>query len=223
MDAKQIDNNVSQQKSLVKYSILHYVLAKIMLRKSMIDFEFEGNPIPWARPGIIRTRKTNIVYDRQRREKDMVQWQLRAKYREEPLSVPIRANIIFRMPIPKSTPAAVRREMLNGSFHHSKKPDIDNLEKFLFDAMNGIVFKDDSQIYAVHKKKIYSEHPGTYIELIPESKNNHEEKEVVHDGYNLRDNGSGDILRSSLDKEGPPKDRRKENCVIPFRDGGDDN
>lgn len=187
----------------------------------MISFEIDGNPVPWARPGIIRTRKTNIVYDRQRREKEMVQWRIRGRYRGDPLSVPVRLKIIFRMPIPKSTSGAMKREMVNGVCHHSKKPDLDNLQKFILDAMNGLVFVDDSQIHAITAEKVYSEHPGTYIELTPESRNNNEEKEVVYDGYNLRDDGPGDVLRSHLDQEGPKKDKRKENRVIPMCDGSD--
>jgi hypothetical protein len=31
-----------------------------------------------------------------------------------------------------------------------KKPDIDNLEKFLFDAFEGVVFDDDRHIFGVH-------------------------------------------------------------------------
>lgn len=35
------------------------------------------------------------------------------------------------------------------------KPDLDNLQKGVFDALNGIVWKDDSQIVEVWSQKIY--------------------------------------------------------------------
>jgi len=187
----------------------------------MISFEIEGDPIPWARPGIIRTRKTNIVYDRQRREKEMTQWRIKGRYRDAPLTVPLRIKFIFRMPIPKSTSAPMRREMINGVLHHSKRPDIDNLSKYMLDAMNGLIYNDDSQVHALVCEKVYSECPGTYVEITPETKNNHQDKEVEHDGYSLRDHGSGDVLRSHLDQERPKENRRKENCVLPFSDGGE--
>lgn len=37
------------------------------------------------------------------------------------------------------------------------RPDIDNYIKSLMDAMNGIVFKDDSQVVSIHAMKRYSE------------------------------------------------------------------
>lgn len=185
----------------------------------MIKIELEGNPIAWARPGIVRTKKTNIVYDRQRKEKEQVRWQIRGQIPGEVLTTPMKVRIIFRMPIPKSTTGPMRREMLNGCCHHSKKPDIDNLQKFILDTMNGLVFKDDSQICSITADKIYSESPGTLIHIYPHSRNNNEEKEEVYDGYNFRDDGPGDVLRSCLDKQGHQCDTRKKDSVIPFSDG----
>ena len=184
----------------------------------MIKIQLEGNPIAWARPGIVRTKKTNIVYDRQRKEKEQVRWQMRGQIPEEMLTVPLKVVLIFRMPIPKSTSGVMRREMVNGVFHHSKKPDIDNLSKFILDTMNGFVYKDDSQISSLSADKIYSDNPGTLIHITPLSRNNHEEKEEVDDAYNFRDDGQGDILRSCLDKEGHQCDTRKKNSVIPLFD-----
>ena len=40
-----------------------------------------------------------------------------------------------------------------------KRPDIDNLEKMLLDAMNGVFFLDDGQIAGVVATKTYSELP----------------------------------------------------------------
>jgi len=50
-----------------------------------------------------------------------------------------------------------------------RRSDIDNLEKLLSDAMNGIFFLDDSQIAVVHKAKVYDhvipETPRTDVTL----------------------------------------------------------
>lgn len=43
---------------------------------------------------------------------------------------------------------------------HTKKPDLDNLEKQLLDCMTRMRFwEDDRQVYMVAKKKIYSPSP----------------------------------------------------------------
>lgn len=46
-----------------------------------------------------------------------------------------------------------------------KKPDIDNLIKFILDAGNGFLFYDDSQIYEISAKKIYGDDFKTEITI----------------------------------------------------------
>jgi Holliday junction resolvase RusA-like endonuclease len=50
-------------------------------------------------------------------------------------------------------------------FYHSKKPDLDNLIKALLDGLNGIVFKDDAQIWSIDAQKFYGEKPFIELEL----------------------------------------------------------
>ena len=45
------------------------------------------------------------------------------------------------------------------------RPDIDNYLKFILDASNGVLYKDDSQIVKVEMKKIYSITPRVEIVL----------------------------------------------------------
>jgi len=46
---------------------------------------------------------------------------------------------------------------LSGEEKHTKKPDLDNVAKAVIDGMNGIIFKDDSQITSLHVTKVYAE------------------------------------------------------------------
>ena len=39
---------------------------------------------------------------------------------------------------------------------HTKKPDIDNLEKFVLDSLNKVMWKDDAQVFSVIKSKAYT-------------------------------------------------------------------
>ena len=58
---------------------------------------------------------------------------------------------------------------------HTKKPDIDNLIKFVLDALQGQngYFLDDSQVIRVYAEKIYTDdYPHTEIMILEE----HEEK-----------------------------------------------
>ena len=45
----------------------------------------------------------------------------------------------------------------------SKKPDIDNCEKAIFDGMNSVVWVDDVQVVQVSKRKRYAETPGVVV------------------------------------------------------------
>jgi len=83
-------------------------------------------------------------------------------------------SITFYMPIPKSGYTSYigddgkrkRRKVNPGDFHTSK-PDIDNLIKGVFDALNGIVWVDDGQVCHIgEQKKIYSHEPGIELEVI---------------------------------------------------------
>lgn len=133
----------------------------------MITIELYGNPVPQQRPRFAKGSNYPIVYDSQKRFKETLQWQIKSQFRNEPLTIPIKLDCIFFMPIPKSTPKFKQRQMHNGLIAHTKKPDLDNLLKLLLDCSNGLLFKDDSQVCEIRAKKIYSEKPGTVIRLIP--------------------------------------------------------
>jgi Holliday junction resolvase RusA-like endonuclease len=49
---------------------------------------------------------------------------------------------------------------LAGSERPTKKPDLDNLAKSVLDALNGVIYQDDSQIVSLHMTKVYSQYPG---------------------------------------------------------------
>lgn len=61
--------------------------------------------------------------------------------------------------IPKSTSKAKRLKMLYKIIRPTKKPDVDNLTKIIADSLNGIAYRDDSQIVDCSCKKFYGEKP----------------------------------------------------------------
>lgn len=66
------------------------------------------------------------------------------------------------MPIPKKL--SKKNRMLVVGIPHSKRPDLTNLIKFTEDALNGVLWEDDSIIYEIYAKKVYGETPKTVIE-----------------------------------------------------------
>ena len=73
---------------------------------------------------------------------------------------PLSVEIVYEMPIPKMS-AKKANEMIG--MYHTKKPDLDNLDKAILDAMSGRVFKDDSQVCKLSAVKKYSYTPCTIV------------------------------------------------------------
>lgn len=84
----------------------------------------------------------------------------------EKTELPVALNMSFIMPRPKDH---YRRGSLrlNMPLFHIKKPDKDNLEKAVMDALTVLgAWKDDSQVCKTFSEKIYGETPGLNIEII---------------------------------------------------------
>jgi Holliday junction resolvase RusA-like endonuclease len=79
---------------------------------------------------------------------------------------PVRiANMVFWFPRPKSHYRTGKRSdelRPDAPQKHTSKPDIDKLERCVLDALTGIVWKDDAQVWCVGEKmKCYArEAPG---------------------------------------------------------------
>ena len=73
-------------------------------------------------------------------------------------------KLVFRIKMPKSW-SKKKKALMNGE-KHIVKPDLDNLEKALFDGLNGTIIKDDSQIWeSFYRSKIWDYEGSTEIEL----------------------------------------------------------
>ena len=68
----------------------------------------------------------------------------------------VRVFVSIRMAVPKSYSNKRREACLNGSDKPLKKPDWDNVAKSICDAMNGIIYGDDTQIVEAHVTKQYA-------------------------------------------------------------------
>jgi Holliday junction resolvase RusA-like endonuclease len=73
----------------------------------------------------------------------------------EPLETPVAAYIYITLPVPVSYSKKRSEACLSGQERPTKKSDIDNYCKAIFDGMNGIVFVDDSLVVSLHATKVY--------------------------------------------------------------------
>jgi len=74
------------------------------------------------------------------------------------------AILLFVLP-PSSWSQKKQREALAGTILPTSKPDVDNVLKGIFDAMNEIVWKDDKQAVDVRVTKRYGEIARASVEV----------------------------------------------------------
>lgn len=133
----------------------------------MIVFTIPGDPIAQGRPRAYRQGKQIKMYD-PKESKDYKRFvELIAKQHapKKLLEGAIKANIHFYRPIPKRTSKKDRALISEGNKHPVTKPDTSNYVKGIEDALNGIIYKDDSQITQLSAGKSYSDNPRVEIEI----------------------------------------------------------
>lgn len=139
----------------------------------LIEFLIPGAPVAKGRPRF-RIVGRHVVTYTPKQTKEAERAALDAfedKYPEfkTPLEGPIRLTVKFLMPVPMSL--SKRKKLALYGRPHTKKPDTDNLVKAICDALNGRVFKDDSQIFSIHCEKFYTDNdPYTHVVIEEEKK-----------------------------------------------------
>lgn len=116
-----------------------------------------GKPIPLKR----HRHSHNKTYDPQKKEKLAYGLLIKKAFNQEPLHGPLALNLYFSFKAPKKTP---KKQSL--PFPHHKRPDLDNLIKFILDASNTILYHDDSQIVSITALKVYDKIDQTVIQLL---------------------------------------------------------
>ena len=96
----------------------------------------------------------------------MIAVMARDKWSFGPVTTPVRLDMIFVMPRPKShlrangtvKDAFVRRD-------HTSKPDVDKLARCVLDALTGVVYADDSQVVGINASKCYGAETGCVLTI----------------------------------------------------------
>lgn len=110
-----------------------------------------------------------VAYDPQCKDKRGLKWHFAAQMRDKGIlkldDGPIAGYMRVCMPKPQSW-SQKRLKSTEGQ-PVITKPDVDNLEKFYLDVLNGIAYSDDRLISSLWCEKVYSDTPGVLIELEP--------------------------------------------------------
>jgi Holliday junction resolvase RusA-like endonuclease len=82
-----------------------------------------------------------------------------------PLTGPVLLTIEAVFPIPAKWPKALRDFALTGRLYCTSKPDRDNIEKLVADALNGIAWCDDAQVVDGPVLKRYGQPARTVVRV----------------------------------------------------------
>jgi Holliday junction resolvase RusA-like endonuclease len=129
----------------------------------MLTFKVDGDPVGKQRARYAKRGNFVQTYtpDKTRNyESSIKEAAIQAMGSNEILETPVNLYLYIRAPIPKSLPKKRIEACLNGLEKPIKKPDASNVLKSVEDAMNGVVYKDDSQIVNIHVTKVYSSQSG---------------------------------------------------------------
>jgi len=151
-----------------------------------IEFTVPGTPVAKARP---RTARLPNGGTRHYTPAKTEQWEARAAYAAHqaiikagthPYQGPVAVIITAVFPVPDSWPKWRREAAMNGEVVPTAKPDMDNVEKAVKDAMNGVVYRDDAQVVVKVTELKYGEEPGVHVAVKETGQRRHDAK---------RDNG----------------------------------
>jgi Holliday junction resolvase RusA-like endonuclease len=128
----------------------------------MVTLIIPGEPVAKARPRWAKwgtyTPKKTVDYEVQVKER------FASEYPGfQPLEGALYMTVDTFFAIPASASAKKRKAMLGGEILPTKRPDADNVWKTFGDALQGLAFRDDSQIVEARISKRYSATPRAVV------------------------------------------------------------
>jgi Holliday junction resolvase RusA-like endonuclease len=131
----------------------------------IVTFTVDGNPVPKSRPRFARRGQFVQTYTDAKTidyETHVAMKARQAIGSSEPLKGAITVFLYLRYAVPASY-SKKRKEACLSGLEFPKRIDIDNVYKSITDAMNGIVYVDDSQIVEARITKVYHEIAGANV------------------------------------------------------------
>ena len=131
-----------------------------------VHFIIPGTPAAKARPraaarivgqGAAARAITTVYSDRDMvaAEREIARLYRIAAKGHRTLSGPVRLDLMAVFETPESWRRALKQAAQTGAIYHIGRPDLDNIEKLVLDALNRLAWADDGQVAMVTKTKRY--------------------------------------------------------------------
>lgn len=136
----------------------------------MIKFRYNGEAVGKGRPRVSRRGMYVHTYtpEKTRAFEEAIRFEFMASNCEQmpvyPREKSLKAEVTIGVSIPQSYSKKKQALCRDRVLAPSKKPDIDNVLKSIFDALNGYCYEDDVQIVKVIAEKRYAEDP--FVEVM---------------------------------------------------------
>lgn len=88
----------------------------------------------------------------------------------EQFAGPVLLEVTMHCPVRASWSKKKQAQALAGEMYPTSKPDADNCLKAVCDALNGVAWKDDTQVTDVRMRKRFSETPRVEVIITPLAK-----------------------------------------------------
>lgn len=157
---------IGSKHSNLCFKIVKEVFDELFVRdineENCLHFFIDERPISSHPPRVL---KTGWSYDPKREIKQQVKAKVEQMVgvRDIDKKVPVFMKIIYEMPKVNTRNKKEAEDLESGKMKHLNRPDIDNLQKFTFDVLKGVVYADDSQICRLELRKVYAPKPGSRI------------------------------------------------------------
>lgn len=134
-----------------------------------LDLWLDLLPVPKERPRVVRTKSGKTVSFTPPRTKrftsDVATVAKAVMAGNSPIHGAVALTMVFRMQIPPSWPLWRQKAAAEGRVVPTARPDMDNLEKALLDALNGLAFTDDALVVDRLARKRFGVQPGIRLRV----------------------------------------------------------
>lgn len=134
-----------------------------------VQFVVPGTPVGKGRPKFARRGNFVSTYTPERTAsyENLVKVAAhRAMNSLQPFVGAVGSTITLRVIPPASWSKKKRMAAFSGDLRPVGKPDVDNVVKGIFDAMNDIVWLDDKQVVELSVRKEYAERAEAIVEVV---------------------------------------------------------
>ena len=130
-------------------------------------FMVPGEPVGKGRPRVVRRGGFTQTYTPEKTAsyENLVKLEFQRQGGRMLKDGPVFLSIQAWYGIPKSVSKRKREAMMGGLIRPTRKPDCDNVAKVIADALNGLAWRDDSQVVSLLVVKRFGEEPGVEVTI----------------------------------------------------------